>query len=790
MNQIIELYLTNFQKYEEPVCFKFNGGITLLNGRSGAGKSTICRAIHFVLFGGRKHKNITCKSSKSKDTKVSLRYLSDNFCFDITRIRPSESIYLSINNQHKMEGPSAQVWINSVFGTEDSWICSSYLAQDKLHFFLRETNEKKKDLLKQIAFGDETGTEPEEYINVIDKECYKLKGYLDNISNQIKSRNFIIQDIINKTPDILNNGGFDSKRVLELENKYKFLLSEKSRIEISIHDKKRKQRLEEELLKIKVKDEDIKQFYESFEAFKKIKEIDEMRKLLVDFDQEVLKSNMNEVDHDIYLYRLYFENGYKIEYDFKEWIETKKQEHEKYSDFLLTSSKNNEIIEHNKLIENANSSIKREYNLQMNNYSNSVNVYKSYENQKKLIDDKKDTPSNLEKFEEDDDLTSNYLINKLGEYKLLDSELTCPNCNYGLVFKNGCLHKGELYSDNVRVVNQLKIINSTDEIKKRKNYEVYMQELDNFNKITPPTILEKPQEPTYSSLKELLVLKRVPKPSLTIFEEPKIKYDKALKLKKSFNLIESYNKVNSSPYKDIAFSIDDYNQMVSYNNYLTGILAKIDHINDEISKINTDTSNEEDLTKINEEIKLCISLIDIGKKILDIIVHQVEIERLNKDEISIASRYRSCEKLSSFITQIANSSITDIISSINEALEDICSELFGFPIAISLLTTKELKNGNEKNMVNMTISYNGNVYQNPDELSGGELRRVSLALMLAFCRINTSPICIIDEVLSSISNDFKEASLNIIKKWTVGKVVIHICHGITEGFHDNIVNFD
>ena len=77
---------------------------------------------------------------------------------------------------------------------------------------------------------------------------------------------------------------------------------------------------------------------------------------------------------------------------------------------------------------------------------------------------------------------------------------------------------------------------------------------------------------------------------------------------------------------------------------------------------------------------------------------------------------------------------------------------------------------------------------NMQGFSDGEEGRLSLSLLIAFSRMNSNPFVIIDEVLSSMDDELKLESIDIIDKWTPGKFVIHICHSVTEGHHYNVIN--
>ena len=131
--------------------------------------------------------------------------------------------------------------------------------------------------------------------------------------------------------------------------------------------------------------------------------------------------------------------------------------------------------------------------------------------------------------------------------------------------------------------------------------------------------------------------------------------------------------------------------------------------------------------------------------------------------------------------------IQEIIDEINYSLEQILEELFNKPIDVKIYSNRDLKNGNKKMEINLQVTYNGIEYGSTKFLSGGEQDRVSLALLLAFSKIKNSPIMILDEEIASLDPLLREKAVEIISKWTEGKIVIHICHEIVQGMHDHII---
>ena len=141
------------------------------------------------------------------------------------------------------------------------------------------------------------------------------------------------------------------------------------------------------------------------------------------------------------------------------------------------------------------------------------------------------------------------------------------------------------------------------------------------------------------------------------------------------------------------------------------------------------------------------------------------------------------------IENLGVSSLQEKIEEVNSPLKIILDDLFDDPIDVRLSSYKQLKNGDTKLQINFQIDYKGMSVGNMGGFSDGEEGRLSIALLMAFSRMNNNPLMIIDEVLSSVDDDSRLKCLEIIDKWTPGKFVIHICHSIADGHHYNVENF-
>lgn len=796
-DRYVEIQLVNFQKWEDKI-IRLSPGISLFKGKSGAGKSTFCRAIHFCLFGGKKWRKITTKGTNSKKTYVRFTYFSPENSFTIIRERPSESISVDLINNNtttNLIAASAQAWIYSVFGTEDSWLCSSYLIQDKPQFFLYESNTNKKELLRQITFGDSSGAvNPDYFLNSLSSSCASLKTQILGISGELKTRKFLVDDLINKNPDIYTYGAFTPEILNTTEEELRLLLDKKTSLEIKLHDNNIRLDLESLIQNLKLQENsfNIIEMEQKLKLMLNIKRINLLKTKINFFDERILSIDKEQLKRDEFLYNLYIKHGFDIKNgNISDFLKSKQDQNKKHKKFLVLNKENELINKENRSIKESNEILAKVYNIKLKQYNKTLEEIKEYESQETKIKEKREkiNTTNFILFDANDNGSSEFARNIVSYCKIANNELTCPHCSKGVVYENLRLQKGCLFSDEMRNVNNQKLELSLLELERRIDREEFIEEEHKFSKISKPIVPEDIEEPIKTKYKELLPYVEVLPVGFDIFDVPSNKYSDVSILINSIPLIDIYNEWNNSEFKDLPY---DENETINLQELISAHkdnMNKIHFKEEQLSNmqpIDTDLPNKIKLTVDN--IQIISRKVEIGKRSIELISHNEAINVLNHKHYEMVSYIDKFTDLSKFITKVANSSIDDIIMSINDSLEIICNDLFETPISICIATTKELKNGNEQNTINLEIIYNGNKYD-AEDLSGGELRRVYLALMLGFSRINKSPIVILDEALHSIDDSTKLISLEKIKEWTGGKFVIHICHTITDGHHDHTITF-
>lgn len=134
--------------------------------------------------------------------------------------------------------------------------------------------------------------------------------------------------------------------------------------------------------------------------------------------------------------------------------------------------------------------------------------------------------------------------------------------------------------------------------------------------------------------------------------------------------------------------------------------------------------------------------------------------------------------------------LQQVVDSINHSIEGVCTTLFDRDININLNLFKTLKTTkNVKPVANFTIAYQGGVFDNINQMSGGEGDRASLALTLALNRLSSCPLLMLDESLGSLDLNMKEAAIRAIRENTANTVLV-IMHDGIEGLFHNVIDID
>jgi DNA repair exonuclease SbcCD ATPase subunit len=287
-------------------------------------------------------------------------------------------------------------------------------------------------------------------------------------------------------------------------------------------------------------------------------------------------------------------------------------------------------------------------------------------------------------------------------------------------------------------------------------------------------------------------------------QKSKIFYDEVYtaleKLKKDLSTIyisipsnEIKDKIESLRVQAIALkeTLSGYSQLEILTSELNSIESKLKVLNDSIHKNETSENLSLKLDSITETIKNKEVYHKLGLQLKEMYDIRATLEQAQKEALALATEQSHLNRLKILITEVTNSSLQNLVDSINTCTNNILEDLFENNIKIELKLFKEHKKTNGlKPQINFSIFYNNNVYDNIMGLSGGEKDRISLALTVALACVNPSPVLFLDECLSTVGNDLRECAIDALKKFVIsqtGKTCILVQHSMIEGHCDAVV---
>lgn len=820
----MKLILKNFRCYTEKTFEIPDNGITLIHGPSGIGKSSICMAINFVLYGtGNKlitHDKTTC----------SVELILSNGMHIKRSKRPN---YLNIDNG-KYTDDSAQEVINQLFGY--AFDITGYLEQGASNSFLLMSPANKSEFLERFAFRGIDIASMKEKVKVI-----------------IKS---------NETELLKTQGQ------LQLIKKLRDELTPIDKVLFPIKCKKEQQELAEKNEQVKLKNCStlIRKELDTISTLESEKL--NLSVILASVDTHQLKILEDELADSLSIITSITLSDFKGD-DYIEYLETQLNYTSKIREYETLSASIQELndsilrstIEEDKIrldtVNNLKSSIWSE-----STREDAQSELESYTELVKLLSEAcyihnripKDYKDKYSSFNEEEFLKKIKTIEseKIQEEKrlvLLKEQitiLTCPSCEATLRHINGELVEEHNIIETDDLMNDIKNTESkvkryeNELIKLKQEYTVqiniqkivqeYKNKVAEINEIYTIDTNQPIHEVKNDITSEITRLKQ--------YIEENIKNQKTIdSLTSDIGKVYSYSiqrlKDTLANKKSMLDKIQiqvDINQVINEEE-LRNDLSKQKEIKQ--AQLQANFNYEKSLKKLTElrrkyenilnnrkkeDIQLRVDEIDNEIKI-----HKIEIQRLeeaktkhndNLEKIRKYKEYNSyMEKYTKFSSQIIDletlekkwvyalsgatkfkdliseaesMAVAGVISSINSHARIYLDDFFPEnPISVSLQTFKETKKAT-KPQINVEIDYK-EMSCSVDTLSGGEVARVSLAYTLALAEMINSPIVILDESTSNLDHEMANIVIHSIKEHMVGKIIIMVAHQAETGAYDNVI---
>jgi len=814
--------------------YTFNNELVLLKGDSGAGKSTILRAIFWCLYGSMR--GIYNNTGISKKCCVTLQINQ----LVIYRQKKPELLKVTIvpvtkdGKELQYEDEIAQQIIDKAFGSRDLWKSCSYIEQKDRCSLLSGSASDRLALLNQLSFDNEN---PKDYIDKVDQELKKVNKEFTDLQESFTSElNLFTQQLTSRpVTTVLTNQEITEleQEILFTESKIKELYQEVLNHERSLGSynalNNQIMNIQNNLAKIILinfddvaHNEQIKQISEKIQLANmtmiNLNNWKTMKNQVAQMETQLsnYQNQLNSVNNNILAIKneLSKTSNINVGFDVTEklvWdtiqMETALQQNMSNAQSLGCSY---DQVSINSLISNLQQQINNAQNIEKNIY-----IYNQLKSLKQQL-------ASLPIYELRDYDTVKYnLQTEISEMKKGLELLQCPKCSQSLRYVNKILIPGErepvslfqiqekekllqdllIEENNQKNIDVLKMkiknleeqLNGVDIVTLENYTPVSIKQLqDLMIKLSRIQIISKPIHSS-DTLKQVIQYNKLNQ-NLTSYEKNKEYIEKEI-----HNIKEGLSKIvlpdpPSGDGSDVKKYQNELNNL--HKQYQTYLNNKNLHqqLSDNLSVL-INQRNEiilnYDAIKNYETAKT--NLASLKKKLEDAIYGSSTIQKqsnLNTKRdtvIKLNNELTSLQRLKQNAIETEYKQLQDTVDTINSVLGDILPLFFDEPIVMSFQLYKTLKSTKEiKPGLNICIKYRQVEYDNINDISGGEGDRVSLAVLLALNSVSNSPVILLDECISSLDASIKEACIEVLRTLE-GKIIICVDHEGTEGFYDKTI---
>lgn len=815
----MKITLTNFGCYNNET-FEFpDNGLMLISAPSGKGKSTIIKAILFVLFNiGKK---LCTFGEKSCKVKMVLSF-PDKGNLKITRTKCPNRLVLEKNSE-LYEDIVAQNVINEIYGNNFPNV--SFMDNRNIYkSFLMMTPMEKLKFLENFAFENINVEEIKEKVQTQIREKSKE---LSTVKNDITVEQKLLERItIPKQIEF----------PIKYKNREKAIKNEKIKLKNTlILLKKNNGKLEKIEKVIKTAEENITNNKIYFNQINSAKL--RLEKLLEELTENDNIGNVSElmIENDLYEKQIQYAKFLNKMQELEKNIEKmEKTEHAELQQKII-ALKNNLPKNPIKDTENKLSGL---YHVKpkFTEYEKHVKKLKEYADI--TLEDVEMLKTNIKNLSEKVDI----LTQKYNNILLSEKVLVCPGCNINLIYTEGHL-------ENVRVITETGKTGGKEEIerelsKTKKEHEYTKKMLDeNTVLLTEKQRLEKEIEEitkiiqekgfdvkslSVSKLNEDIdstknLLTRIEKET-SIIQELENRFNKKdfsstlktmitehtkmVENNKNFQIVDSI--ISAEKYEENKKNIILYENNKNIQESLKkkilveqDILEKNEReIIHDIPDISILKNDKEKLEQENNELKEKKSVLKNNLGLIDTflenekVIFSVEnikekIAELKEREILISNEHSAALKMKQKILECESLSIYNIIDSINSTAGYYLDKFFTEDtITAKLLPFKADKKGDQgsqgKPQINLSIIYKEEECD-ISNLSGGELSRLILAFTLALAEIYNTRMILLDESTANLDHENTQNVFEVIKENFKDILVVAIAHQVVEGSYDHVM---
>lgn len=818
----LTISMEQFGCYRIPKMLEFKmKSVSLLQGKSGRGKTTICNAIQFALYG--KPKKI---SWGERSCRVMLR-LEDWVVTRIgtrvdktlkteqksegkesgSKIPARNSLILQINNSVYKEA-EAQALIEQKFGT--NFTVTSYITQKDINSFFSLSPADRINFLEQVALSDAD-------IASLKKQAKLIIGQRkQRLAEAVAETRFTLAESVKYSQP--------SEVKCPLDKPWSEIRSKNEKIKHRRNDKALKEALVEvaslrTLHATALGNREKKQQLED-----EIRHEENLINNLRDQLKDLPLQNITSLEARINFLRLN-----------KEIVSLREQYHQEEQTYI------SELESEKKELE---ADLDRRLRIVVTSDQSSElkTKLKAKEQKSRLSERLREIKSELKELD-DPEVYQKALDNLQVEESKLTQELTavtdaetlkkCPNCRACLRLVNG-----ELQEYNIPFVSKRnkKELNTALEnlYELRSSYSSSMHEAKQFLSECSNIESSMGKIPEFDETQNYEALLRSHIETLKIqqLNQEKIRelrqkltnnvYSSRLQakaklvqnLKNKLQTLDRKQNTSDIPDPENQDNLDDLTQKLtsarvseekrkSLSERLQLSETRLQMLKDKIGKI---PEEDKDYSKLIEEKTEEITKFQNNEKILSCRISQLaeyekyledtriweewqyRLSRVHGNEKVAMASLSVAERFMRKVQESEGTAVINLIDNINLHLDTYTSRFFEDPISVEITPFKETKDG-EKLSVQIQVFYRGCSCK-VSELSGGEQARLELAICLTINSLGNSSLLLLDECFSSLDAETSEEILELLKSYASeqNKLILSICHQASEGAFDSVVD--
>ena len=222
--------------------------------------------------------------------------------------------------------------------------------------------------------------------------------------------------------------------------------------------------------------------------------------------------------------------------------------------------------------------------------------------------------------------------------------------------------------------------------------------------------------------------------------------------------------------------VDDVNPIITLQKECSDISLEVTKLAEDLTKSTTELH-------LAESYNLYLQHTNEMKSLTDIEIDLSEKIRLINDRI------KGVQGLYELAIQAEFLSLTKTINCINEHAKPYLASMFESPIVAKLQIKRVTKQGNvaAKPSIEIQIAYDGNIYNDIDELCGSERQRCDLAFLFGVNDMLNSKILLLDECMNNMDSEMNMEVLSYINDFKADKQILMISHEAIHGVFDKVI---